>query len=681
MSVLIEPGHVTEYPLNHARILYGNAITAATATGARAKFPASAALTETTYERWSPAESGDSITLTFPSQNINAIALAAHSELQPTIEVRHNGAFIDVTAYPTNDDPSLISDFTTDTHQLLNYSPDNQAILFLLKPRRVDAIRITVTYSGTAPTLGVVRAGNVLEMARPFYQGHNPAILAADNTLRPNVSESGEWLGASLIRQGRSVKMDWQNLASSWIREKWTPFSKTIKTSPFIIAWNAKKFSTDVFYCSSSDTPMPTHSGPRDLMSVSLSARGYSDGTEPEVLNLAASTFDEMFTFTRASAATIIDIDGTLREVGVDVPRLVEYDGAGGALGLLIEEARTNLITYSEQFDNAEWTQARLTVTANAVAAPDGTVTADKLVEDSGITNTKLLANGSISTLAASTVSVISCFAKLADGDRFLQVTVNDSSASARNLGVFDLSTGTSDSVAGVATSVEAFPDGWFKCIAVFTSSASTNNLQLRITDSFTTTDSTYSGDGTSGIYVWGAQVEEGPFPTSYIPTAGTQVTRAVDDCVRVVGDEYNQDEGTIYLEIPSGARNSSSTRLLFFKPISTSNFNEVFGFNIIPTGYSFAGQSAGNSAISSLIDAGSDSVIKLAASYKIGGDYVFAVNGQTTSGSWLTVAPLVEEIGIGNREHGHPNIAIKDFKVFPTALSEAELIALTGGN
>ena len=88
MSVLIEPGHVTEYPLNHARILYGNAITAATATGARANFPASASLTETTYERWSPAESGDSITLTFPSQNINAIALAAHSELQPTIEVR-----------------------------------------------------------------------------------------------------------------------------------------------------------------------------------------------------------------------------------------------------------------------------------------------------------------------------------------------------------------------------------------------------------------------------------------------------------------------------------------------------------------------------------------------------------------------------------------------------------------
>jgi hypothetical protein len=228
---------------------------------------------------------------------------------------------------------------------------------------------------------------------------------------------------------------------------------------------------------------------------------------------------------------------------------------------------------------------------------------------------------------------------------------------------------------------VEAFPDGWFKCIAVFTSSASTNNLQLRIADSFTTTDSKYPGNGTSGVYIWGAQLEEGSFPTSYIPTVGTQVTRAADDCVRVLGDEYNQDEGTIYLEIPSGARSSTATRLLFFKPINTSSFNEVFGFNTVATGYSFAGQSAGNSAISSRIDAGSDSVIKLAASYKIGGDYVFAVNGQTTSGSWLTVAPLVEEIGIGNRENGHPNIAIKDFQVFPTALSEAELITLTGGN
>ena len=678
----MEPGHVTEYPLNHARILYGNAITAATATGARAKFPASAALTETTYERWSPATSGDSITLTFPTQNINAIALAAHSGLNPLIEVWQSGAYIPINVYPLDGGPSLVSDFATDTHQLLNVSPDNQAILLLLKPRRMFAIRITLAYSGTAPTLGVVRAGNVLEMLRPFYQGHNPALLSADNTLEPNISESGEWLGASLIRQGRSVKMDWQNLASSWIREKWTPFSKTIKTSPFIIAWNAKKFSTDVFYCSSSDTPQPTHSGPRDLMSVSLSARGYSDGTEPEVLNLAASDFASMYTFTRASAATIIDIDGTVREVGVDVPRLVQYDGEGNALGLLIEEQRTNLVTYSEQFDNAGWIQVRLTVTANAVAAPDGTVTADKLVEDSGITNTRVLANASISTLAASTVSVASCFAKRADTDRFLQFVVNDSSASARHLGVFDLSTGTSDSVAGVATSVEAFPDGWFKCIAVFTSSASTNNLQLRIADSFTTTDSIYSGDGTSGIYIWGAQLEQGSFPTSYIPTAGTQVTRAADDCYRLLGEEFNKSSFTFYFEFEELGPLSGTVTYL---GLSTDDVVVDKGLLLIrksETNLILAYRSTSN-AFTTISTTGALGIRKVAVSL-VGSVVTFCVDGVIAGG-----ASNARSSGITALVFGKPDYAdlatggrtlARDVQVFPTALSDAELITLTGG-
>ena len=533
MSVLIEPGHVTEYPLNHARILYGNAITAATATGARAKFPASAALTETTYERWSPAESGDSITLTFPSQNINAIALAAHSELQPTIEVRHNGAFIDVTAYPTNDDPSLISDFTTDTHQLLNYSPDNQAILFLLKPRRIDAIRITVTYSGTAPTLGVVRAGNVLEMMRPFYQGHNPAILAADNTLRPNVSESGEWLGASLIRQGRSVKMDWQNIASSWVREKWTPFSKTIKTSPFIIAWNAKKFSTDVFYCSSSDTPQPTHSGPRDLMAVSLSARGYSDGTEPEVLNLANSTFDNLFTFTRASAATIQDVS-LLREVGVDVPRLVEYDGAGGAQGLLLEIESTNLLEYPRRFDNPVWRQDGATLFPSAAVAPDGMGAAYFLRENNTLGPHAVLAAGVV-LISGGSVGSASIHVQ-ASGKRYISFSVGYFNAEGA-YAVFDLQNNTVYSVGEVGgftdatAGIEFRGGGWYKIhLSFLAGSFGSRKFYVSLLDDpddAGVQPAEYQGDGVSGIYIWHAQLEADAFSSSVIPNAATFTSRA----------------------------------------------------------------------------------------------------------------------------------------------------------
>ena len=691
----MEPGHVTEYPLNHARILYGNAITAATATGARAKFPASAALTETTYERWSPATSGDSITLTFPTQNINAIALAAHSGLNPLIEVWQSGAYIPINVYPLDGGPSLVSDFATDTHQLLNVSPDNQAILLLLKPRRIDTIRITVTYSGTAPTLGVVRAGNVLEMARPFYQGHNPAILAADNTLRPNVSESGEWLGASLIRQGRSVKMDWQNLASSWIREKWTPFSKTIKTSPFIIAWNPKKFSTDVFYCSSSDTPQPTHSGPRDLMSVSLSARGYSDGTEPEVLNLANSTFDNLFTFTRASVATITDIDGMLREVGADVPRLVEYDGAGGALGLLIEEQRTNLLLWSENFtDGLIWAGSNVTLQGNVAKNIDGSMTADLLSTDTTTNQHRIRQNISCTSGVKYCGSV---YAK-AGTERFISLVfpaINDVFLVGVNT-TFDLVTGEysigPDAVSAGAVYVGG---GFYLCyVTVQAQATATSAFDIRITDSLVNRVGATNGTGAENVILGAAQVEEGSFPTSYIPTAGTQVTRAADRCSLTLGDEYNASEGTIYCELtyPVGAgshytHGRSGGLICGITPPSGAGFTNQFVvyryLGDLWLSFRDAGRSGFDRATEdSGLPINEGVSTKIAVSWKAGVGFTFSVAGATSVSAFSDLPAFASDyLSLTTAYDGSEFSGIKkDFRIFPTALSEAELITLTGG-
>ena len=395
---------------------------------------------------------------------------------------------------------------------------------------------------------------------------------------------------------------------------------------------------------------------------------------EGPVNSLTQMPFNTALDFTRGTTATARNAIGGITDVAIDDQRLV-----GNREGLLIEEQRTNLITYSEEFDNADWSTTGGTIVVNDAVAPDGAATADKLVSGNGVdayrvTQTLSLTSGKQYTLG---------FFVDAAGFDFVQIFLGNAYASAGSFVNFDISTGTKGDLNGSITRADIELLGsYYRCSVTFTAEATaTGSSGLALVDGIVAGYAPVStGDGTSGVYIWGAQVEEGSFPTSYIPTAGTQVTRAADDCVRVLGDEYNQDEGTIYLEIPSGARNSAIPRLLFFKPINISDFNEVFGFNISLAGYSFAGQSAGNSTISSPIDAGSDSVIKLAASYKIGGDYVFAVNGQTTSGSWLTVAPLVKEIGIGNRENGHPNIAIKDLKVFPTALSEAELITLTGG-
>ena len=266
MTVLVESGYVQDFPLNHARILYDNVVEGAEASGESGAYPAGAVLTASTYERWAPALSNDTLTVTFPSQTIDAIALAAMSNLDFRLEVRTGGSFWE-TIIP------------------FHFSADNQAVLVLIAPRLADGVRITALPPTADTSIGVVYVGRALTMQRPFYQGHRPAMLTAENTLQPLVSESGEWLGASLLRQGRSVSMKWQNLTAAWVRSEWVPFAFNTRKAPFFVAWNPLEHPSDILYCSSSETPAPVHSGPRDLMSVELAARGYSDGTDPARLS------------------------------------------------------------------------------------------------------------------------------------------------------------------------------------------------------------------------------------------------------------------------------------------------------------------------------------------------------------------------------------------------------------
>ena len=92
-----------------------------------------------------------------------------------------------------------------------------------------------------------------------------------------------------------------------------------------------------------------------------------------------AVTGQSLVTFTRASTGTYVGSDGLIKTAAVNEARFDHNPSTGESLGLLVEEARTNLLTYSEQFDNAAWVKSNSTVTANAGAAPNGTATADLL--------------------------------------------------------------------------------------------------------------------------------------------------------------------------------------------------------------------------------------------------------------------------------------------------------------
>lgn len=266
-----------------------------------------------------------------------------------------------------------------------------------------------------------------------------------------------------------------------------------------------------------------------------------------------AVTGQSLVTFTRASSATYVDSDGLIKTAAANEARFDHNPSTGESLGLLAEEARTNLLTYSEQFDNAAWDGTyNLTISANATTAPDGTTTAEKC------TPTTTNATHSAFQTVAGTISgtyTFSVYAK-AGGYNKLEIFIDGASSGGlfgSGSAIFDLSTQTISSINGSA-SIQALPGGWYRCIVTGTSaSAVTVSTGFQFYDN--SGNKSFAGNGTDGIFLWGAQLEAGAFPTSYIPTTSSQVTRSAD-VVSITGSNfsswYNQSQGSFFVNVLS---------------------------------------------------------------------------------------------------------------------------------
>jgi hypothetical protein len=220
-----------------------------------------------------------------------------------------------------------------------------------------------------------------------------------------------------------------------------------------------------------------------------------------------ATTGSNLVTFTRASSGTYTDSAGVLQTAATDVPRFDHNPTTGESLGLLVEEQRTNLLLRSEDFSTT-WVRFNVNASSNAILAPDGTLTADKLTENDA-DNFHRIRQG----ITSGVTGVFSVFLKAAERTR-----VNLGTSDTNLIADFDLSAG---SVVSGTGSIEPFGDGWYRCSISATFTTSGSFLLLRNSSS-----EFYTGDGTSGIYLWGAQLEAGSFPTSYIPTTGATATR-----------------------------------------------------------------------------------------------------------------------------------------------------------
>lgn len=214
------------------------------------------------------------------------------------------------------------------------------------------------------------------------------------------------------------------------------------------------------------------------------------------------------------------------------------YSG-GVRTGIQAEPAATNLALRSTEFDNASWGKTGCSITANAVLAPDGTTTSDKIIESATLGDH--FVSQSVVTASA---AVFSVYLKAAERSKALLLVTGGATVSINA----DLSAGTVSAGAGSPTGsgIQALPGGWFRVFMAVSSTIAT--ARVYVEDSSGAFN--YTGDGTSGIYVWGAQVELGTVATSPIITYGSTVLRAADPPEIVTSlFPYNVSEGTLYIK------------------------------------------------------------------------------------------------------------------------------------
>ena len=428
------------------------------------------------------------------------------------------------------------------------------------------------------------------------------------------------------------------------------------------------------------------------LIGISSIGQNFTSATGSGVFSFtftAPDTTSQVEIYQSSGATCIIDnvsvkeviggqVSGTplLRTAAINEPRL-EYDASGNPLGLLIEEARTNVLAYSEEFGN--WTRQNVSISSNQTAAPDGTNTADK-VEEQNTNNTFHFVTRSLLGSSAG-VKTFSAYVK-ADERSFAGLTLRVNGGSDRLAVLFNLTSGTvSDTLTAgsptqTSSSIQDVGNGWYRCsISAYHSAGYVIALLSPHDDGTSSTiNLDYAGIVGHGIYAWGAQAETGAFPTSYIPTSGSTVTRTADIAsLPVERFAYNQSKGSlvVYANAPDGSNQNRLTQLV----TNGGSSNRVVDLHRVINSISMYN---GTSTLTGgTFDASND--IKAAGVYKSGSYALVSDGGSTVTNSDTTVnTPDTLMLGANGASARQLNGHIKQIQYYPKRLSNTELQLLT---
>jgi len=377
------------------------------------------------------------------------------------------------------------------------------------------------------------------------------------------------------------------------------------------------------------------------------------------------------FTFTRGSVATRINAQGLIENVASGQSRL-DYpliDGVQkGCPHHILEPARTNLFSYSEDFNSGSpnWVlYGGATVTSNNAISPDGTLNADKLSNQGGIYSQRVY-NPNIDY-------VFSLFIKKNTATGLHMNFVDQASGYLGGTIIYTYSSGAIQITQSANSSVSAksvdYGNGWIRLIMKFTTNVAQNYNYQAI--------ESIGGDS----LIWGAMLEQGSYPTSYIPTNGTTITRAAETA-NGSGDAatFNSTEGVLMAEI-SALANDITTRKISLSDGSSSN---ALYIGYITTSNSVRGyiSSAGSSAVKDIV-IDITTFNKISIKYQNNGTGAFWVNGfnmgsinsgASFNASLSSLQFQREQLGTPESFYGNT----REVQYFDSVLTDAQLETLT---
>ena len=358
----------------------------------------------------------------------------------------------------------------------------------------------------------------------------------------------------------------------------------------------------------------------------------------------------------RATTATRVNSAGLIESVANNVPRL-DYSN-GTCPSLLVEPQRSNIVLYSEQFDNAYWATSA-SITANTVNSPDGTQNADTVV----FASNNQLYNGTTRTSGNYSLSV---FVKKGN-NRYFSIQLETGVFAYQ--AIYDLDTTTvTNTTANTTASITDFGGGWFRVTVMNTTAALIIFTTFQAASSAT---STVGGSGT--YYIWGAQLELGSYPTSYIPTTSAAVTRNDDEISKTgISSLIGQTEGTIFIDFDIDNILSQTINPVIFS-FSGTSYIRLFTtgeINYFESNSVIVASSVG------IINNGQN---KIAVNYK-NNDFSIYANGVLVGSNNSGAVVAKSQIGLYYLASTiyNPSLFYNLVTLFPTKLTGAECISLT---